>query len=60
MPKNKPVRIVIDTNSGKWNLAPTTDDYVHSSSRYYPDGIQGIFPVDSIMEVLNIELSKKN
>jgi REP element-mobilizing transposase RayT len=46
--------------TGKWNLAPTTDDYAHSSSRYYSEGIQGIFLVDSIMEVLNIDLSKKN
>ena len=46
--------------TGKWDLAPTADDYVHSSSRYYSDGIQGIFQVDFIMEVLNIDLSKKN
>jgi hypothetical protein len=45
--------------TGKWNLADIPENYVHSSAGYYDAGIQGIFPVDNIMDVMDIDLSKR-
>jgi hypothetical protein len=45
--------------SGKWNLAEMPESYVHSSAAFYGNGIQGIFPVDNIMDILEIDLSKR-
>ena len=45
--------------TGKWNLAACPEDYVHSSARFYYKGLQGIFAVDNIMQMMDIDLSKE-
>ena len=45
--------------TGKWNLADIPESYVHSSAAFYGNGIQGIFPVDNIMDIMEIDLSKR-
>ena len=45
--------------SGKWNLADCPQNYVHSSAGFYYNGMQGILPVSNIMELMDIDLSKK-
>jgi hypothetical protein len=35
------------------------ENYVHSSAGFYGNGVQGVFPVDNIMDVMEIDLSKK-
>ena len=45
--------------SGKWNLAACPEEYVHSSAGFYIKGMQGIFSVDDIMQMMDIDLSKK-
>ena len=45
--------------SGKWNLAPCPDEYLHSSAGFYFKGVQGIFPIDDIMQMMDIDLSKR-
>ena len=45
--------------TGKWNLADIPESYVHSSVAFYGNGIQGIFPVDNIMDIMEIDLSKR-
>jgi len=45
--------------TGKWNLADMPEGYVHSSAAFYRNGIQGIFPVDNIMDIMEIDLSKR-
>ena len=45
--------------TGKWNLADLPENYVHSSAGYYDTGIQGIFSVDNIMDIMDIDLSKR-
>ena len=42
---------------GKWLLAPSPALYVHSSGGYYEDGVQGIYEVNNIMEVLQMDLT---
>ena len=44
---------------GKWNLAASPDEYVHSSASFYYKGGQGIFAVDNIIQMMDIDLSKK-
>ena len=34
------------------------ESYVHSSAAFYGNGIQRIFPVDNIMDIIEIDLSK--
>ncbi len=43
---------------GKWKLAESPVDYLHSSANYYVKGSQGIYPVTNIMEMEDIDLSK--
>lgn len=43
---------------GKWNLADCPEKYVHSSAGYYGTGVQGIYIVDDISKMLDIDLSK--
>ena len=45
--------------TGKWNLADIPESYVHSSAAFYGNGIQGIFPVDNIMDIMEIDLSTR-
>ena len=45
--------------SGKWNLAACPEDYMHSSAGFYYKGAQGIFAVDNIMKMMDIDLSKE-
>ncbi|MEP6949166.1 MAG: hypothetical protein ABI863_07835 [Ginsengibacter sp.] len=45
--------------SGKWNLAGCPENYLHSSAGFYYKGVQGMFPVDNIMELMDIDLSEK-
>jgi REP element-mobilizing transposase RayT len=44
---------------GKWNLSDCPENYIHSSAKYYNTGIQGIYMIDDIMKMLDIDLSKK-
>ncbi len=44
--------------TGKWNLAICPEDYQHSSAGFYCKGVQGIFEVDNIMQMMDIDLSK--
>ena len=43
---------------GKWNLAPTPLDYVHSSAKFYATGEQGIYSVLNYCELADIDLTK--
>jgi REP element-mobilizing transposase RayT len=45
--------------TGKWNLADCPANYIHSSAGFYYNGVQGIFPVDNIMQLMDIDLSLK-
>ncbi len=42
--------------TGKWQLAHSPGGYIHSSAGYYESGVQGIYPLDNIMEVLQMDL----
>ncbi len=44
--------------AGKWNLAPSPEDYIHSSAKFYLTGEQGIYPVTHVMELDDIDLTK--
>ncbi len=44
---------------GKWNLAASPIDYVHSSAYYYITQQQNGYEVNSYFEVLGIDLSKR-
>lgn len=46
--------------SGKWNLSPTPTDYVHSSARFYEEGVQGIYAVTNISEMEDVDFNKRN
>jgi hypothetical protein len=35
------------------------EDYAHSSAGFYYKGVQGIFAVDNIMKMMDIDLSKE-
>jgi hypothetical protein len=37
--------------TGKWNLADMPENYVHSSAAFYANGVEGVFPVDNIMDI---------
>jgi hypothetical protein len=43
--------------TGKWNLADCPENYVHSSAGFYYKDLQGIYPVDNIMDVMQIDLA---
>ena len=45
--------------TGKWNLADCPENYLHSSAGYYADGVQGLFPTDNIMQIMDIDLTKR-
>ena len=45
--------------SGKWNLAKSPVDYVHSSAGFYITGMQGIYPVTNVAELQDVDLTKK-
>lgn len=45
--------------TGKWNLADVPENYAHSSAGYYATGIPGIYPVDNITDVMEIDLNKR-
>ncbi len=45
--------------TGKWNLADCPENYIHSSAGFYYKGAQGIFQIDNIMQLMDIDLSKK-
>jgi hypothetical protein len=44
--------------TGKWNLADCPENYIHSSAGFYYGGVQGIYPVDNIMNLMDIDLSE--
>ncbi len=44
--------------TGKWNLASCPENYLHSSAGFYYKGVQGIFKVDNIIQMMDIDLSK--
>jgi hypothetical protein len=35
------------------------ESYVNSSAGFWGNGIQGIFPVDNILDIMEIDLSKR-
>lgn len=45
--------------SGKWYLAATPSDYVHSSAYFYYTGLQEIYPVLNYREVVDMIFSRK-
>ena len=45
--------------SEKWYLARCPEEYLHSSASFYYKGVQGFFAVDDIMQMMDIDLSKK-
>ncbi len=45
--------------TGKWNLADCPANYIHSSAGFYGNDVQGIFPVDHIMQLMDIDLSSQ-
>lgn len=44
--------------TGNYNLAPTPEEYLHSSAKYYITGEQGIFPITDYMQLEEIDLTK--
>jgi hypothetical protein len=38
--------------SGKWNLASSFVEYLHSSAKFYETGIPGLFPVTHYRDLL--------
>ena len=40
---------------GKWHLANSPVEYVHSSAKFYADGEQGVYPVTSYMLLNDID-----
>jgi REP element-mobilizing transposase RayT len=44
---------------GKWRLAESPVDYIHSSARYYITCEQGIYPVTNFMELEDTDLSER-
>ena len=43
---------------GKWNSAPSTVEYIHSSARFYITGVQGIYEVLHFRKLDDIDLTK--
>jgi hypothetical protein len=46
--------------AGKYRLAVSPEDYLHSSARFYLTGEQGIYPVTNYMQLEDIDLTKVN
>jgi len=44
---------------GKWQLAASPVEYIHSSAKFYQTGEQGIYPVTNYMELEDIDLTKR-
>jgi len=44
---------------GKWNLCLDPTDYVHSSAKFYAEGMQGIYPVTSFSAMQDVNLVTK-
>ncbi|HTE11974.1 MAG TPA: hypothetical protein VK645_13410 [Chitinophagaceae bacterium] len=44
---------------GKWNLCQHPFEYKHSSAKYYVTGEQGFYSVTNIMEIQDIDFTKK-
>jgi hypothetical protein len=42
---------------GKWQLAATPIDYMHSSAQFYLTNVQGIYPVTNFMEMEDVYFS---
>ncbi len=45
--------------TGKWNLTDHPENYMHSSAGFYYKGSQGIFVIDDIMQMMDMDLSKR-
>jgi len=45
---------------GKWELAESPVDYIHSSAKYYITGEQGIYAITNYMDLEDIDLTKPN
>ena len=43
---------------GKWNLSASPVEYLHSSARFYIEGVQGIYPVTNFMEMEDVIFTK--
>ena len=41
--------------SGKWNLCKAPADYLHSSAKFYLEGIHAAYPVTNIMQIDAVE-----
>ena len=44
--------------TGNYNLAPTPEEYLHSSAKYYITGEHGLFAVMDYMHLQDIDLTK--
>ena len=44
--------------TGKWMLADSPENYLHSSAKFYFTGIAGIFPITHVQELMNIDLTE--
>ena len=44
--------------AGKYNLAATPQDYLHSSARYYLTGEHSLYAVTDYMQLEDIDLTK--
>jgi REP element-mobilizing transposase RayT len=43
---------------GKWNLCLSPFEYLHSSAKFYIEGVQGIYPVTNFMEMDDVVFKK--
>ncbi len=43
---------------GIWDLAKQTEDYVHSSAKFYGTGQQGVYEVTSYRELEDVDLTQ--
>ncbi len=41
------------------NLADCPENYIHSPAGFYHKNLQGIYPVDNIINLMDIDLSKR-
>lgn len=44
---------------GKWNLCASPAEYLHSSARFYIEGVQDIYPVTNFMEMEDVIFIRK-
>ena len=44
--------------NGKWKLCSVMEDYIHSSARFYETGIQGVYEIDHIDLIEDINLDE--